>query len=189
MIRVPTSVRIVSWGGSVLVVGLIALPACWIVKEWKDIEQLGTFLQSLEAIVTVIAGAIAAFFTVRALENSHKRRRSILLLHRLREMIHVIDMLQFSKSPSAILFPLPPTEASRNPAELLPIDQMFRYLTYCGALSAMGGKIALLIGNLYHDATVNSTVADIEELCADFHQKVQGKLILLEQFQHRSGKI
>ncbi len=185
LVRVSIGIRIGSWLGGASVIALILVPYFLLVKTQSGIETLPNFLQSLEAVITVIAGTSAAVIAMISIKRSHIRRKALGLLQELREMAHVIDMLQFSKSPAVVMFPLKATASSRPSSENLSAPEMFRYLSYCGDLSALIGKLAVVIGGWVPDPAVLSTADAVEDLASDLERKMLSKLLLLEQLNQR----
>lgn len=185
LVSVSFSVRVISWLGGASVILLIIVPYFFFVKNQSGIETLPNFLQSLEAVITVIAGTSAAFIAMISIKRSHIRRRALALLQVLREIAHVIDMLQLSKSPASVMFPLEPTAYSRPATENLSQGEMFRYLSYCGEISALLGKLAVIISGWVHDPAVLSVADDVENFASDLERKMLSKLLLLEQINQR----
>ncbi|MCE9619065.1 MAG: hypothetical protein K8R92_04055 [Planctomycetes bacterium] len=188
LVKVPGWIRLISWLGGFAVVGFIFLSGVYVVKTESGIETLPNFLQALSAVITVFAGATAGFFTMRSIEQSQVRRLALSKLQFLREMAHVIDMLQLSKSPVAIMFPpnpLDPADATRSHKPILTPKEMFQYLSYCGELSALIGKLAVIFIGWVHDPTLLATIDDVEDLCSDLERKMLSKLLLIEQLHQR----
>lgn len=190
MVKVPSWIRFISWVGGFAVVGTLFLSGLYVVKTESGIETLPNFLQALSAVITVFAGATAGFFTMRSIEQSQVRSLAMAKLKTLREMAHVIDMLQLSKSPVAIMFPLEHQDgigAARSNKPTLTLAEMFQYLTYCGELAALIGKLAVVYLSWVHDPIVLATIDDVEDLCSDLERKMLSKLLLIEQMHQRVG--
>ena len=185
LVGVSLGVRIISWLGGIFVIVLIVIPYFFFVKNQSGIETLPNFLQSLEAVITVIAGTSAAFIAMISIKRSHIRKKALALLHLLREIAHVIDMLQLSKSPAAVMFPLEPTAYSRPATETFSQGEMFRYLSYCGEISALLGKLSVIISGWVPDPAVLSAADDVQNLASDLERKMLSKLLLLEQINQR----
>lgn len=187
LVSVSVGVRTASWLGGAFVILLILVPYFLLVESRNGIgiETFPNFLQSLEAVITVIAGTSAAVIAMISIKRSHIRRKALALLQVLREIAHVIDMLQLSKSPAAVMFPLEPTAFSRPAAETLSQGEMFRYLSYCGEISALLGKLAVIISGWVPDPAVLSVADDVENLASDLERKMLSKLLLLEQINQR----
>lgn len=177
--RAPLWMRIVSWiGGSAAL--LLLLSPLVFVRRTDGIDVLPTFLQALDSTITTFAATVAGFFTMRSISQAHTRKRALEALETLRSFAHVTDMLQLNKSPARILFPTDPTASS--PVRETDVATLGAYLAYCGELAALISKIAALHGRWIPDATVISTIDDIEDRCSELEMKIGQKLILLERF-------
>ena len=189
LIRAPPWIRVISWVGGVLLVGSFFILGRWLVKSQRGIEELPLFLQTVESSVTIIAAATAGFFTMRSIEHSQVRRRALEQIQWLRKIAHVIDMLQLSKSPASVMLASDPRPSSRSETVNLKPPEMFRYLSYCGELAALTGKLSVLIGAWVSDAVILSTIDDVEDLCVDLERKMLSKLLLLEQLNQRPAAL
>lgn len=181
-ITAPVTLRIVSWIGGIAA-SLLLLSPLWFVRRIDGIDVLPEFLQSLDSFITVLAATVAGFFTMRSVEHGVCRRRALGELHALRNFAHVTDMLQISKSPTRLLFPLAPTRFT--PAGDDDAVSMSRYLAYCGELYALIAKLAVIHGEWTSDATVLSAIDDLETLCSSLENKATQKILLLEQLNQR----
>jgi hypothetical protein len=180
-ITAPVALRIVSWIGGIAA-SLLLLSPLWFVRRTDGIDVLPEFLQSLDSFITVLAATVAGFFTMRSVEHGVCRRRALGELQALRNFAHVTDMLQISKSPTRLLFPLAPTRFT--PADDDAVS-MSRYLAYCGELYALIAKLAVLHGEWTSDATVLAAIDDLETLCSSLENKATQKILLLEQLNQR----
>jgi hypothetical protein len=180
-ITAPVILRVVSWIGGIAA-SLLLLSPLWFVRRTDGIDVLPEFLQSLDAFITVLAATVAGFFTMRSVEHGVCRRRALGELHALRNFAHVTDMLQISKSPTRLLFPLAPTRFTPTDDDAV---SMSRYLAYCGELYALIAKLAVLHGEWTSDATVLSAIDDLETLCSSLENKATQKILLLEQLNQR----
>lgn len=80
-------------------------------------------------------------------------------LHRLRSVIHVIDMHQLPKDPVLLEANYTPTAAP--PVRDLTLGQMSHYLDYCPELLAITGKLAALYTQAVPDEGVAAAVNDM----------------------------
>lgn len=124
---------------------------------------------------------------MRSIEHGVIRRKALKGLHTLRSYAHVTDMLQISKSPTRLLFPMIPTKSTL--AEEETVMSMSRYLCYCGELYAMIAKLAAIYGEWTSDGEVLSAIDDVEGLCSSFENKTMQKILLLEQLSHRVHQV
>ncbi len=130
---------------------------------------------SESAVNQVLLLAMAVFFLV-SMETRVKRHRALAALHRLRSIVHIVDMHQLTKDPEmtqpAAATPASP-ERPHTPFEL------GRYLDYCSELFSLTSKVAALYGQSLKDPVVLEAVSDIETLAASLSNKVWQKIVVL----------
>ena len=141
-------------------------------------DNVYSVLQGIEAAanLTVLIGA-AVFFLTR-IEERLKRRAALRALHELRSIVHVIDMHQLTKDPSAVVKVAGNTPSS--PARTLSRFEVTRYLDYCSEMLSLTSKVAVLFAQGFPDSTVTEAVSDIERIAAGLAQKIWQKIIILE---------
>jgi hypothetical protein len=130
------------------------------------------------AINTVLLAALGLVALVR-LEARVKRRKVAAGLHRLRSIIHVIDMHQMTKDPVTLSPDFEPTATS--PHRNMDAVALSRYLDYCAELLAITGKLAALYAQAVPDEGVASAVNDIELLGSSLSRKIWQKIGLISQ--------
>lgn len=180
----PVWLRIAGWVGGFGAILLLAVPF-WLAKRLEPPERLTDSLQAIDSAITIFAGTVAGYFTMRSITQAYSRKRALRGLQELRSFAHVADMLQTNKSPARLLFPTAATASS----PLLEEDPVLvsRYLGYCAEFYALVAKVAVLYGDWVQDATVLSTVDDIEVLCSDFENRVALKILQLDRLVSRSA--
>jgi hypothetical protein len=143
-----------------------------------QVGNISDFLQGSEAAVNlVILLAIGIFFMI-SLETRIKRRAALAALHRLRSIIHIVDMHQLTKDPEFVLTPGMATGAS--PERHLTRFELSRYLDYCSELFSLTSKVAALYAQHVNDAVVLAAVNDIESLAASLSHKIWQKIMILD---------
>jgi hypothetical protein len=163
----------------------------WIVRLFTQFpaaaENVYSVLQGVEAAanLTVLLGA-AVFFMVR-IEERWKRHRALGALHELRSIVHVIDMHQLTKDPSAVVQIAGNTPSS--PARSLTRFEVTRYLDYCSEMLSLTAKLAVLFAQGFPDPLVTETVSDIERISAGLSQKIWQKIMILQQQGDDSGML
>ena len=127
-------------------------------------DSVYSVLQGLEAAanLAVLMGALL-FFLFR-IEERLKRREALRALHELRSIVHVIDMHQLTKDPSATVSVGGKTASS--PARTLTRFEVTRYLDYCSEMLSLTAKVAVLFAQGFPDPTVTEVVSDIERIAA-----------------------
>jgi hypothetical protein len=147
---------------------------------------VGALIQAVEAAAQVLVFlAIAAYFVV-TLETRVKRAAALAELHRLRSIVHVVDMHQLTKDPEHVLRPTATTASS--PARTLSHAQLERYLDYCTELLALTSKLAALHAQHLQDPVVLESVNDIESLTSDLSRKIWQKISILTTQPGRADK-
>jgi hypothetical protein len=144
--------------------------------------HIGTALTELviaseAAVNEVILLAITIFFML-SLETRARRRAALKSLHRLRSIIHIVDMHQLTKDPEYLLSPEMPTTSS--PERSMTRFELSRYLDYCSELFSLTSKVAALYAQHLRDPVILAAVNDIETLAASLSNKVWQKIMILD---------
>ncbi len=134
-------------------------------------------MQGIDAGVSVliVLGATALFLIT--LESRWRRDQALKALHEFRSIVHVIDMHQLTKDPSAFGAP----RTSSSPDRSMTVPQLLRYLGYCSELLSLSAKVAALYADKLRDPVVIDAVGDIERLTTDLSQKIWQKIELFQQ--------
>ncbi len=120
-------------------------------------------LQGLDGLFNIVFLGLAGVFFVVTIEERLKRRAALTELHRIRSLIHVIDMHQLNKDPGHI-----------------DARELRAYLGYCTDLLSLCGKLGALYAQGTRDAIVIETVNDIEALSNNLSRKIWQKIALAE---------
>lgn len=144
------------------------------------------FAAGLEASVNILILALLGFITLAKSEQRIKRNKVLTGLHRLRSVIHVIDMHQLTKDPAALSDGFKPTTSS--PKRITDPDQLSRYLDYCSEMFSITGKLAALYAQAVNDEVVAEAVNDIENLGSNLSRKVWQKIMLIDAKVARQAK-
>lgn len=141
-------------------------------------DSVFSVLQGLEAAANLVVLTGALVFFLVSLEERVKRRRALAALHELRSIVHVIDMHQLTKDPSAEVSIAGKTASS--PARSLTRFELTRYLDYCSEMLSLAAKVAVLFAQRFPDPTVTEAVSDLERIAAGLSQKIWQKIMILE---------
>jgi hypothetical protein len=166
-----------------LAVAVIVAPAVALYYFYQpalglDVGELGSFLQAVEsAVQNVIFLSLAIYFLV-SLEGRHRRKLSLTALHRLRSIVHIVDMHQLTKDPEQVLTPGMSTASS--PVRRLTRFELARYFDYCSELLSLSSKLAALHVQYNNDPIVLDAVNDIEVLAANLSNKLWQKIVILD---------
>jgi hypothetical protein len=173
------------WGLRALVaVAVIAGGAVFVwIGSIIPLNQVGrdTFdsVEGVEAAINTLLLAALGLIALVRLEARVKRRKVGAGLHRLRSVIHVIDMHQMTKDPITLSPDFEPTPAS--PHRDMDAVALSRYLDYCAELLAITGKLAALYAQAVPDEGVAAAVNDIELLGSSLSRKIWQKISLIDR--------
>jgi hypothetical protein len=135
-------------------------------------------VQSIEAAINTLILAGLGLLTLVRLESRIKGQRVARGLHRLRSVIHVIDMHQLTKDPAT--FASGYTATATSPARPWTEAELERYLDYCAEMLSLTGKLAALYAQAVNDDGVAAAVNDIETLGSNLARKIWQKIVLIE---------
>jgi hypothetical protein len=159
-------------------VGLLVRIAMLIsVSTSTTADNVYSVLQGIEAAMNIIVLMGAALFFLVTIEDRLKRRRALTALHELRSIVHVIDMHQLTKDPSAVVSVGGKTPSS--PARTLSPFEVTRYLDYCSEMLSLTSKVAVLYAQAFPDPVVTDAVSDIERITVGLSQKIWQKIMIL----------
>ena len=166
------------------VVGVAALvgTAMWlavaIVRVSTEVGNASEALQGIDAALNVVIVLSLAVFFLVSLETRVKRRRVLRSLHRLRSIVHIVDMHQLTKDPSPR--DTPRVDTASSPQRVLSRYQLSRYLDYCSEMLSLSAKLAALHVQYVNDPVVLDAVNDIETLAASLSNKIWQKIMILD---------
>jgi len=139
-----------------------------------DVEGIGALLEALEAATQNLIFLGVGMYFVLSLEGRYKRRVSLVQLHRLRSIVHIVDMHQLTKDPEHLLHP--GRETPSSPRLVLDRFLLGRYLDYCTELLSLSSKLAALHVQYLNDPVVLEAVNDIEALAANLSNQIWQKI-------------
>jgi len=141
--------------------------------------DLAIVLQAVEsAAQDVIFFAVAVYFLL-TLESRLDRKVSLRELHRLRTIVHIVDMHQLTKDPDHLLHP-DSTSTPSSPVRKFNHFELSRYLDYCSEMLSLTSKLAALHVQYVNDPVVLSAVSDIEVLASNLSNKIWQKIIVID---------
>ncbi len=160
----------------VLTLGLVALLVTYAVQMQME-EELSTIMQGLDAGVSLMIVLGGAAFFLFTLEARLRRSEALKGLHEFRSIVHIIDMHQLTKDPSAFGAP----RTSGSPERRMSSFELVRYLNYCSELLSLASKVAALYAEKIRDPVVIDAVGDIERLTTNLSQKIWQKITMVEE--------
>ncbi|HML30413.1 MAG TPA: hypothetical protein PKE16_16575, partial [Hyphomicrobium sp.] len=160
---------------------LILLYLASLVAVMKGTDQWSDTVQGLDALFNLLVLLGGGAFFVSTLETRWKRGRALTALHELRSIVHVIDMHQLTKDPSAMGAVRTPTSPDRN---LTPVE-LVRYLDYCSEMLSLTAKCSALYAERLSDSVIVDTVGDLERLTSELSNKIWQKITIIETLYGR----
>jgi hypothetical protein len=168
------------------VVAAAALIVWWLWQRALSLkagDELFSALEGIDAAINIVLVSGGALFFIATLEIRLKRRRALRDLHEVRSLVHVVDMHQLTKDPTAHGGP----RTSSSPERPMTLFEQTRYLNYCSEMISLAAKVAALYAERLIDAVVVEAVSDIERLAAAQSQKIWQKIAILEEIEARAG--
>lgn len=169
---------------AIAIMAAVLVAAATAIRVSHNVAGLAELAQGLEAAVNDIIFLGLAIYFLLTIEGRMKRRRALGALHRLRTVVHIVDMHQLTKDPERLMLPQPDTASS--PERQMSAPELGRYLDYCSELVSLASKIAALLVERFNDPVVLSAVNDIETLATGLSGKVWQKITLLERATARA---
>ncbi|KAB2939413.1 MAG: hypothetical protein K8F92_08065 [Hyphomicrobium sp.] len=163
--------------------GLAGAMIVWFVVKALDLEtstELTSIVQGVDASVSLLLVLGGAAFYLSTLESRWRRDAALAALHEFRSIVHVIDMHQLTKDPTALGAP----RTSSSPERSMSKIELLRYLSYCSELLSLSGKVAALYADKLRDPVIIEAVGDIERLTTELSQKMWQKIELVEEHMH-----
>jgi len=161
------------------VAGIVLIAGGLIVITRRGLIEARGFVELVQgsesAVNQVLLLAMAVFFLV-SMEARVKRHRALAALHRLRSVVHIVDMHQLTKDPEMTQ---PGATTPASPERPHTPFELGRYLDYCSELFSLTSKVAALYGQSLKDPVVLDAVSDIETLGAGLSNKVWQKIVVL----------
>ncbi len=159
-------------------IALLAFVGFSLLAQTKASDDLFGTIQGIDAGFNIVVLMGATMFFMFSIEERRKRKRALAALNELRSIIHVIDMHQLTKDPSAAASVTQATPSS--PKRTLSPFELTRYLDYCSEMLSLTAKVAVLYAQSFPDAVVTDTVNDIERTAASLSQKIWQKIMIIE---------
>jgi hypothetical protein len=147
-----------------------------------QVNRLSELVQMLESAINDIVFLGVGIYFLLTIESRMKRRRALDALHRLRSVVHIVDMHQLTKDPERLM--VPHSDTASSPERTMSPPELGRYLDYCSELLSLTSKIAALFVQDFNDPVVLSTVNEIETLETGLSGKIWQKITLLERVTH-----
>ena len=149
----------------------------WLAHSLETSTELTNIMQGVDSATSLLIVLGGGAFYLSTFEGRWRRDRAMKGLHELRSIIHVIDMHQLTKDPSAFGAP----RTSSSPDRSMTPHQLLRYLGYCSELLSLASKVAALYADKLHDPAIVEAVGDIERLTSNLSKKIWQKIELVQE--------
>lgn len=173
--------------GIILAGGLVFIFVGTFINFSRITTEATDFVQAFEAAINTAVFAGLGIVFLATLQDRWRRRVALRSLHRLRSVIHVIDMHQLTKDPGMILGKGQPTASS--PRREMSAFELTRYLDYCSEMLSLCGKVAALYVQELPDAVVIEAVNDIEMLSTNLSRKIWQKIMILHRYDEAGAPL
>ncbi len=165
--------------GSTLILGTVIV----LLVGQVQVEGTPTWMemaQGVDAITSELTLLVALIIFLASWQTRIRRRRVVAAVRGLRELAHIIDMLQLTKDPGGIAgVSLPGT--SHSPRRELTQHELARYLDYCCELLSLIAKLAQFYVAAFDDPEATEAVTDLEDLTDGLSRKIWQKIMILHQ--------
>lgn len=178
--RPNVPLRIVQW----LLIGCCLGLVAWIVRQLRlseDVFKLDDFAQTVDGLIASFVGLGAAILFVASWELRLKRRKTLIALHELRSLAHIVDMHQLTKDPERLLHGGPATPSS--PQRTMTPFELGRYLDYSSEMLSMISKTAAIYVQEFPDSVALEAVNEITSLTNGLSRNIWQKIMLLERLE------
>ncbi len=170
---------------ALLVLGMLLLGyVASIIEIKRDAENLFGVLQGIDAAMNALVLMGAGVLFLLTVEARWNRQRALADLNELRSIVHVIDMHQLTKDPSAMA--TVGTGTSASPQRQLTAFELVRYLDYCSEMLSLAAKVAALYAQETRDPVVIETESDLVQITSNLSNKIWQKITIV-QYQMANG--
>lgn len=157
----------------------ILVTAALSVRVTREIWELDSFAQSLEAVLGSLVFIGAAILFLTSLETRLKRARALTAIHELRAFAHIVDMHQLTKDPERVASNGPATPSS--PKRTMTPFLLGRYLDYCSEMLSLICKVGAVYVQDFPDETSLVAVNDLDALANGMVRNIWQKIMILER--------
>lgn len=124
-------------------------------------------VEPLDAAVNLGILLLTFGFLVYRIVAERRRGRLLAMVHRIRSLVHLFDMIQLTKN-------LEPAEDAP-----LSIEDRVRYLDHCSQGASLASKCAALLIAHHPDPPLVVAVNEVESVCSGISQKIWAKIAVL----------
>ncbi len=156
---------------SMVILGLlvISMPVLLALRLPSEISlSVLEVFEPIDAAMNVVLLVLGLWFVIYRTLVERRRAKMMRMIHRFRSIVHLLDLVQLTKS----------IEPDRE--DPLSIEQRVRYLDLCSQSTSLAAKGAALLIARYSDARVVAAVNEIETVCSGISQKIWNKIQVLQ---------
>ncbi len=176
MVRPHVGIRI---GVGLIVFAIIAILVV-LIGHVRSIGEttLYELIQTLEAGTSEVVFLTAGFVLLLTWETRIKRRRVVQAIRRLRELAHIVDMLQLTKDPDGVAG-VSQRVTAHSPRRELDAWELGRYLDYCSELLSLLSKLGYFYVARFDDHEAVGAVNELEDLTNGLSRKIWQKIMIV----------
>jgi len=149
-----------------------------IIELKRDSENLFGVLQGIDAAINIVVLMGAGALFLWTIESRWSRQKALAALNELRSIVHVIDMHQLTKDPSALATVATGTPSS--PQRQLTPFELIRYLDYCSEMLSLAAKLAALYAQSTRDSVIIETESDLVQITTNMSAKIWQKITIVQ---------
>ena len=157
-----------SWPVAILIPTIVFVSVLWLFFD-KNAPING--FDDVDGVLNLIFLCVMIGYLIRQAFKSVRRISAMKQLHKIRSLIHMLDMKQQNKKyHNKCLTNKRPLTTSQN----------IMYLDDCSQALSLAGKIAALLIEGHNDTIVIATVNEIDSLCNGISAKIWQKISVLQ---------
>lgn len=160
--------------------GLMLVYLTSIIEIKRDSENLFGVMQGIDSVFNILVLMGAGMLFLASLETRWKRQQAMEHLHELRSIVHVIDMHQLPKDPSASHAPTVATPDASQPQRAITPFELVRYLEYCSEMMSLAAKVAALYAQSTKDSVVIDAASDLGQITSNMSNKIWQKITIAQ---------
>lgn len=176
---------------AIMALGVFSLVYVFSIIEVKySSDNLFGVLEGMDSAFNILVLMGASGIFLWGLEARRRRQKALDDLHALRSIVHVIDMHQLTKDPSAKSFisfgRQDQGDTPASPTRTMTPHELTRYLDYCSEMLSLAGKVAALYAQGSGDSLVVESSSDLGNVTTNMAGKIWQKIELVHRLEARA---
>ncbi len=172
------SLKAIAWTFTIGIPVMLFFILIYSVVEFLDFGRNAfNGFDDVDGLVNLIFLSVVVGFFIRQTFKIQRRTSTLKQLHRIRSLIHVLDMKQQNKKVHNKCI------TNKRP---LTHKENIAYLDDCSQALSLAGKVAALTIEGYNDSLVIAAVSEIDSLCNGVSSKIWQKIFVLQAHVNES---